>query len=160
MISSLHQLFLDQGVPAEDLWPKTLEYFNVDVPGRAPFNKISAMLWASIARKAANGQRRPPSRGTVVDIDVLSTLLPYCDAMLVDNECRAFLREEPLKSELRYKTKVFSMNSLNEFLAYLRELRAGIPDVHLDLVHEVYGEGWERPFLGMYDGDSGQGGEA
>ena len=39
-----------------------------------PHVKLSAMLWASVARKAATGQRQPPNRGFKYDVDIISTL--------------------------------------------------------------------------------------
>ena len=151
LIRSLHELFERHGVSQGDLWEKTHEYFEAEIQDPVPFSRISAMLWAAIARKAASGQRRLPSRGTVVDIDVISTLLPYCDAMLLDKECETFLKEEPLRSQIGYGTRVFSLNSISDFFSYLDDLRQGVSDDHMCLVREVYGEGWEEPYTSMYE---------
>ncbi len=150
MIHSLHNLFRENQIPEEDLWPKTHEYFAAEIDQPVPFSRISAMLWASIARKAASGQRRLPSRGTITDIDVISTALPYYDAMFVDKECHAFLNEEPLRSQLDYGTQVFSLNTVDKFLAFLDALRQQVPQSHMNLIHEVYGPNWEEPYTQMF----------
>jgi hypothetical protein len=43
-------------------------------------------MWAVIGQKAATGQKEPPNQGTVNDINIVSGLMPYCDAMLIDNK--------------------------------------------------------------------------
>lgn len=150
LIHVLRDLFKKEGVPEEEFWCKTYEYFGSPTLELVPFIRIASMLWASIARKAASGQRRPPSRGTVADIAAISTLLPYCDAMLVDNECYGYLQEEPLRSQLGYGTRMFSLNTKEEFLAYLDRVREQIPKRHLELVEEVYGPDWGKPYTEMY----------
>jgi hypothetical protein len=108
------------------------------------------MLWASIARKAAAGQKRPPSRGTVNDIRVIGSILPYCDAMFVDNEMRGYLREEPLTTELQYGVRVFSKNNLDDFLSYLDEIERAADPAHVALVERVYGKDWGKPYVQMF----------
>lgn len=151
LINQLHDVFRHAGVAEEELWPKTYEYFESPTLELVPFCLISSMLWAAIARKAAAGQRRPPSQGTVTDIDVISTLLPYCDAMFVDRECHGYLKEEPLSTKLSYGARVFSLANKDEFLSYLDNMRNDVPGDHFRLVEEVYGSTWPHPFTAMYE---------
>jgi len=115
-----------------------------------PFNKISSMLFAAIARKAASGQKRPPNRGMCNDIDCISTLLPYCDAMFIDNECHGYLQESPLRECITYGTKTFGWNNRKEFLAYLSGILSSGSKEHLRLIEEVYGPGWSQPYTTLY----------
>ena len=110
------------------------------------------MLYAAIARKAASGRKRLPNQGMANDIKTVSVLLPYCDAIFIDNECDAYLREQPLCDALDYGTKVFSQNTKDEFLGYLDEIELKASPEHLDKVDEVYGEGWREPFTMLYTG--------
>ncbi len=151
VIHTLHEMFKEEGIIEDALWAKTHEYFRSPTHEVMPFTQIASLLWASIARKAAAGQRRPPTRGTANDIDAISTLLPYCSAMFVDNECRSYLCEEPVRSRLAYDTKVFSPNTKAGFLDYLDTLRNEIPEHHLKLVEQVYGPDWGQPYTGMYE---------
>jgi hypothetical protein len=77
-----------------------IEYLSSDALQYVPVAKIRALLFAAIARKAAAGQKQPPNRGIVSDITMVSVLLPYCDAMLVDNQIAGYLQEQPLARQI------------------------------------------------------------
>jgi hypothetical protein len=105
----------------------------------APFNKIRSAMYAAIAIRAAGGQKNPPDQGMITDIELVSTLLPYCDAMFMDNRCRATLQHIPKSHRPEGVEKVYSMNRKDEFLNYLRSIRAEASVDHLELVKQVYG---------------------
>ena len=87
-----------------------------------PYMRISSLLFAALARKAAiGGQVRPPNRGTMSDVTTVAAVLPYCDAIWVDNEMAGLLCEEPLRTRIDYGTRVFSWNTRQQFLEYLDE---------------------------------------
>ena len=115
------------------------EFLRTGAMNDAPFNVIGASLFASLSQKAAAGQKRPPNQGTSNDVDMLSTLLPYCDAMFVDNECRALWQDIPRDYKLPYPCALFSPNIGDEFLAYLRRIRDSATPEHLRIVSELYG---------------------
>jgi hypothetical protein len=94
------EIFKDTGLAGKDLGAKLYEYFRSPALVSLPFLRLSSMIFALVARKAAAGMKKLPSQGLSSDVDALSTLLPYCDAMFIDNECRAYFREEPLRREL------------------------------------------------------------
>ena len=113
----------------------------------APANDTSALLLAAVARKAASGQRRPPSPGMWNDIVAISSFLPYCDAMFLDNECAGLMREEPLKTKLgHFGTRIFSSRTGDAFLEYLDSLERHAGADHVRLVAEVYGDDWSVPY--------------
>ncbi len=115
-----------------------------------PSNIISASMWASLAMQAAAGQKTPPDEGMVTDIDIVSALLPYCDAMFVDRKCRSLLFDIPKTHKLPYQCRVFSMANKDEFLQYLRDVRASATPEHLALLQEVYGSSVLEPPRGIY----------
>lgn len=137
-----------------DAIAKTEEYLNSDYLRDVPFIKISAMLYAALARKAASGRVNPPNLGMTGDIKVLSTLLPYCDAMFLDDECRAYLNEKPLRDEIDYGTKIFSQKMKNDFLNYLDKIEKNASDELINSLSEVYGDTWEKQFTDLYNYDS------
>ncbi|HXH50392.1 MAG TPA: hypothetical protein VNM47_13705 [Terriglobia bacterium] len=105
----------------------------------APFVKLQSLLFAAIAVRAERGQKEPPNQGTATDIDTLSHLLPFCDAMFMDNGCRSLLQNIPGKLRPPETAKVYSPNVKAEFLNYLRSIRDGISAEHVQAIREVYG---------------------
>lgn len=144
LIHALHNTFKEVGVQEFDLWPKTFEYFASSAIRNVPFNRIAAMLYAALARKFASGRKKPPNQGIGHDIEVISVLLPYCDAMFIDNECHSYLKENPISETLNYGTKIFSLNDRAAFIEYLNEIEATTPRTHFDKIDEVYGKKWRE----------------
>lgn len=151
LIHSIHDAFRKVGIQDSDIWPKTVEYLTSSLKD-VPFIEISSMLYASLARKAAAGRKKPPNQGMANDIKIISVLLPYCDVMSIDNECHAYLKEQPLRDAIAYGTAVFSQNTKDEFLNYLDEIELKAPKEHLDKVNEVYGKSWREPYTMLYRG--------
>jgi hypothetical protein len=163
LVETIHHVLHAEGVPDEELWAKTIEFLQPETLDHIPYVRTSCMLYAALARKAQAGQVRPPNRGMINDVHVVSALLPYCDAMFLDNEMAALLNEEPLRTRLDWGTRIFSRNTRDQFLEYLDELRAAVPDEHVALVETVYGADWDTPYTTMYErehDDGGDGGEA
>ncbi len=150
LVNTICERLRRSGMAAESVYPTAVGYLTSAGMKEIPFLKIRSMLWASVARKAANGGKRPPSRGMSNDIKTISTILPYCDAMFVDKECWTYLNEEPLRSELKFGTKLFSLNNKQEFLDYLDSIIASTTPEHLATVHTVYGENCLIPYTSIY----------
>lgn len=129
---------------------KIVEYFKTANFDKLPFLHLSASLFASIARKAAAGRKKPPNRGTVNDIEMISTFLPYCDAMFIDNECASYLNEKPLVDKIGFPTKIFSQSKREEFMQFLDEIEQSASQEHIELVTKVYGESWKTPYVTLY----------
>jgi hypothetical protein len=129
---------------------KVTEYFQSHHILHVPFIRLSAMLYASIARKAQAGRRSEPNEGTITDVTAIASLLPYCDVMVVDNEMATYLREVPLRDEMKkFEAKIFSPNSKKDFLAFLEELEAKLSKGRVALVEHYYGRGWLEPYLDL-----------
>jgi hypothetical protein len=111
----------------------------------APFVKLQALMYASLAMRAASGQKELPNEGTATDIETVAHLLPYCDAMLMDNGCRSLLLDVPKELRPSEVAKVFSPNVREEFMTYLRSIRDSVTPEHLATLREVYGEDYLNP---------------
>jgi hypothetical protein len=144
------QFIFQREVGKEQGDAKLAEFFKSGTINEAPFNLIAAATYASLAAKAAAGQKKIPNQGTVTDINIISTLLPYCDAMFVDNKCRALLRDIPRDYALPYGCKSFSPNTGADFIRYLTETWDSVTPDHLKLVEEVYGPDPMKPQSGIY----------
>lgn len=118
-----------------------------------PFNIISSALWAAIEYQVSTGGRRnPPNVGMMNDIDMVSILLPYCDAILVDRDMYSILSfTEMKKITNKYKAKVFSFSNKNELFLYLESIKNKASKNHFKLIEKVYGKGWNQPFYEMYE---------
>ncbi len=106
----------------------------------APFVKLQSLMFAAIEMRAAQGQKKPPNEGTTTDIDTVAHLLPYCDAMFMDNGCRSLLLDIPRALRPPDTAKVFSLNVKAQFLDYLRLIRNEISAEHVQAIREVYGD--------------------
>ena len=140
-----------RGFTGDELGKQIHAFLSSDSFRDTPVNRISARLFASIAHRAANGQRKPPNRGMANDIGIVSSLMPYCDAMFIDNECRAMLENIPNKHALAFPARVFSLRDGDAFLAYLSDIEEAADKQVLQDVREVYGDDWPTPFLNMYE---------
>jgi len=150
IIDSIHDAFRKRGIKNSDIWPKTFEYLTSPSLKDVPFLKIYSMLVASIARKAAAGRKKPPNQGMANDIEIISVLLPYCDAMFIDNECHNYLKEQPLCDAIDYGTVFYSQKTKDEFLNYLDEIELKTTKGHFEKVDEVYGKSWRKPYKTIY----------
>ncbi len=130
----------------------TLRYLENADFSEVPFVRISSLLLAGLARRAANGQKAPTG-SMWTDIDMVSVLLPYCDAVFVDREIGGLLSEGGITGKLGCQTKVFSRRSYDDFLAYLREIEHSATDKHIETLRQVYGEDYATPYTTMYDDD-------
>jgi hypothetical protein len=135
------------GHPPQDALRIVLDFLFSSAAYDAPANDISALLMASLARKARSGQKDPPSPGMFNDITAIATYLPYCAAMYVDNECAGLLRDEPLRSKIQpFGTRIFSGKTTDEFFAYLAELERDAGADHIQRVADIYGEDWTQSY--------------
>jgi hypothetical protein len=151
-ILDLHHRLTQHGVPDEELWAKTAEFFRSPDLDQVPYLRISCMLFAAFARKAASGQVKPAGGGTLNDVKTVASIMPACDAIFVDNEVAGLLREEPLRTRIDFGARVFSQRTRDEFLQYLHEILASASDEHIAAVREVYGESYLEPYTGLFDG--------
>lgn len=150
LVEYIRDVLLGCGVPQADTLRKTFEFFLSPDIQHVPHMRIAGMLNAALARRVVAGMRKPPNEGMMTDLTAISTLMPYCDAMLVDKEFASLLAENPLVDALNYGTKVFSTSSRQALLDYLTELEVGISPEHRKLVEEVYGDDWGTPFTTLY----------
>jgi hypothetical protein len=149
LVDALMREFRETGLSDEDAWKKVV-YFMNEIAPRTPFHQIAGALYAVIAVKAGAGQRQPPNKGMATDIRMVASLMPYCDAMFIDNKCRALLENIPKKRKLPYKARIFSPSTGREFISYLQDLERNAPPFHMKLVEQVYGPDWGEPYTTMF----------
>ncbi len=136
-----------RGITGEDAIKKMKEYFDSDVILKVPSVRLTAGLFAALARDAALGRKDPPSAGVFYDVSAIASLLPYCDAMFVDSENAALLTTNPLKKLVDLPTKIFSIRTVEEFLSYLDSIKEAADPAHIKLVEERDGDDWATPCI-------------
>ncbi|MDF2531099.1 MAG: hypothetical protein K0Q65_680 [Clostridia bacterium] len=149
LVHSIVEVIKAAGVSEEDSLKQAFEFLRSPYLKNVPFIQISTLMYAALARKAVNGQKKAKA-SFFNDVRTISCLKPYCDAMFVDNECASLLNEEPLRTCITGGAKIFSLNTKEQFLEYLEEIIFTAPKEHIDKVEEVYGKRWRRPFTTMY----------
>lgn len=107
-------------------------YLKSDELGDIPFLKNQALLYAGVASQFASGRKKRINNGFVSDVEVISTLAPYCDAMIVDQECHNLLLSKPIANRFVGDCRFFSMRNKEELLSYLRDLEYLFGEAHLD----------------------------
>lgn len=146
VVSSLVTALHRSGRDEESAFTAARDFLYSDGASSAPANDTSALMMAALARRAASGQKKPPSRGTWLDITAIATYLPFSDAMFVDRQCHELLLEHPLIDRIRGVDRVFSMRNADCFLSWVKSLEAAAGASHVDTVVSVYGEEWLAPF--------------
>jgi hypothetical protein len=133
--------FKTAGVSEQDMASKVKAYFQSADFKSVPFVRTSCLLWAAIARKASRGLKEPPGLSMVNDVQTVSALLPYCDAMFIDNSCRALLTENPIPARLGYpRAMPFSKAVRDTFTDYLDRIETDAPAEHFEKVAGFYGD--------------------
>lgn len=141
-ISIIHSVLHEEGIAWNEQWSYTCQYLCSEDFRQIPFIKLYALFYASFARKAGSGQKKIPDRGMTNDLNILSLLLPYCDAMFIDNQCRGCLEEKDVQSRINYPTRVFSLSGKEDFLAYLEQLEEEYPLECKETAEKLYRRDW------------------
>jgi hypothetical protein len=140
LITEIANDIASAGCPENEKYRMACMFLCSDALATAPFRQIAGSLYACLAKKAVS-QVKHPTEGFHTDVDVMSCLSPYCDAMFMDKEIATYWREiqgTPSR-RLPFETRVFSLSTKDEFLAYLDEVERAIPADQRRLVTEVYG---------------------
>lgn len=135
----LSRLLQDRGVNEDKQAAEIMKFWHWERQREIPHQKISSYLFAAVAKRVVMGEKKIVDRGLMNDVRTISTYAPYVDALFIDKRCAALLKEEPLRTELNYKARVFSMSDTDEFLGYLREIETQTPDEVREYAAMIYG---------------------
>ena len=149
-MTEIHKKLREKGLTDEEGLKKSIEYFNSESLKNIFYVQISSILFASLAREAAFGRKKLPTKGMINDVEIIACYVPYCDAVFIDKECRRLLKQGLTEAKYSLKTKIFAQDNKEEFLKYLEEIEKSISQKHLEKVKEVYGENWSVPYTDMF----------
>lgn len=137
-LSMLRQQFKKAGVEEAELNKAVFDFWDWSRNREQPTAQIFSYLLAALARKVGSGQRKV-TPGFLNDVRAISTYAPFVDAMFLDNECASLLSEAPLQKELQYRAKIFSLNTQDDFLAYLQNIEQETPEEVRNYAARIYG---------------------
>ena len=150
LVLTLARIFQESGVPEDEAFDRVHDFLFSGTLDRVPKLRIQSLLWAGMAYQAAKGGRqRPPGRGAITDVNIISTVLPYCDAVLIDREMRGLLEFGPVRDRIGFETRAFSPQTMDAFLEYLASIEADAPPEVTQLAKRIYGE--PEPYLTIFD---------
>lgn len=115
------------GVPPEASLDEAIRFLESEQASMIPANRVAAALFAYESRQLA-GDMQNLASSFWFDVEMLSTVLPYCDAILTEGHLAGALRSihRFLPSECQ-DVRVFSVRDLSNFESYLDELIAAVP---------------------------------
>lgn len=130
---------------------KLNQFMTSDCFEKVPFVRIFSMLMATIAARISSGHMKKEKVEASVynDIMMISSLLPFCDAIFLEKQMAGFLRDNPLAKVIGKMPRVFSLSNKEEFLEYLRCLEKAASVEHIAAVTEVYGKDWGTPYTSV-----------
>jgi hypothetical protein len=132
---------------------KLNEFMSTKLLGKVPFIRIYTSLMAAIATKISSGgmKKEKIEPSFFNDVLMISSLLPFCDAIFLERQMAGFLRDNPLNRVIDKMPKIFSSANKDEFLGYLRDIEKNASSEHMKAVREVYGSDWGKPFTSVLD---------
>ena len=153
VMTDFRKQLIAQGLSEKEWLAKAAEFFGSQHFQHIPTVRLGSFIWATVAYRAARGQKKLPSAGFFNDVDFISAFLPYCDAIFVDKECHGILDDKHMQGVIsEYGTKIFSLRNKEDFLAYLDGIEHGASADHQRLLNEVYGESYLRPYTELFSG--------
>lgn len=132
--------------PVGDKLNRCAEFFKSEHFNQVPLLWIEARMFATLkamVKRGAYANRDDARRrlnGVFEDIKHIALYAPYCDAFFMDQPMAELVRHPTVGLEPRYGVKVFSLNNLNEFLAWLDGLELDMSDEHKAGVRAAYPE--------------------
>ena|GEM_PF-2156349 len=137
----LQQILIGKGLDFVEAAKIAQDFLSSKEFAETPHNTISAALWAAKSQSARSGQKSMgPSFSN--DHSAISTYLPYCDAMLVDAECKHLIELGKNRGDIAYDTRIFSVHGDHErgdFMTYLQEIRESATWEHKRNLETVFG---------------------
>jgi hypothetical protein len=146
----VHRIFRElgeNGIPPQKQTETACDFFHSTDFSDIPSVKVSALMFAAVAEKAAHqNQKNPPDQGFAKDVAAISTVLPFCDAVFVDKGCWTILTQNPVRDRLGFATRVYSANNRADFLDYLDGIGRSASSEHIGALKEVYGDQFADSF--------------
>lgn len=136
---------LPRGTERAEGWRQIVDFFASDHFANVPVHSITCRTHAALKHEVKNGMypvrknALEKLRGYYTDLDHIAHYAPYCDAIAVDKAMAEMMKKPGVALESRYDVRVFSLNSVPQFHAWLDELEASITDDLRGTLRLIYG---------------------
>jgi len=119
-------------------------FFRSEHYNQIPYPWITARIYACIndeIQKGAYTNREKAIdrlRGLYGDIKHAATYAPYCDAIFMEKKMTIYLSDPRINLERRYGVKLYSSETLDEFIKWINEVIKGMSDTHRKALSEIF----------------------
>lgn len=130
--------------PLGEKLDRCAQFFQSEHFNQVPLLWIEARMFAALKAMVGRGaytnriEARKRLNGVFEDIKHIALHSPYCDAFFMDQPMAELVRQPSVGLEQRYGVRVFSLNSLDEFLEWLDALAREMSDEHRAGVAAAY----------------------
>lgn len=115
------------------------EYYN-----QIPYLWIKSRIYAGVKDEVQRGaytnrdKAIDKLRGLYDDIKHAATYAPYCDAIFMEKKMTAYLSDPRINLETRYGVKLFSVDTIDDFVSWIDELIEGMTDTHREGLSVIF----------------------
>ena len=119
-------------------------FFRSEHYNQIPYLWITARIYACVndeVQKGAYMNREKAIdrlRGLHGDIKHAATYAPYCDAIFMEKKMTVYLSNPRINLERRYGVKLYSSETLDEFINWINEVIKGMTHAHREALAEIY----------------------
>jgi len=160
ILEALTRIAKTKGLQDKQIFETIISYFSdISLLLEIPQIRISSVMFAGWAHRAASGKKNPPK--STADVQFISSYLPYCDALFVDKESEVLLKEFPKSTPSKFRltefnTRVFSLRNKERFLDYLDQLVDDIPTEQMEILKDMEGEDYGKPYWSIIEHEKQQ----
>lgn len=122
------------------------KFFASEHFAKVPLHSITCRTHAALKHEVMHGgayiKRKnalDKLRGYYTDLDHIAHYAPYCDAIAIDNPMAELMKKPGVALSETYGVKVFSLNTVEAFHAWLDEIETSMTDEHHEALAAVYG---------------------
>lgn len=115
------------------------EFFSSAIFTDLPNVRIASALWAGLAHRLVHGNWPNPGPSISHDVDFVSSYLPYCDLLFIENACEEILTNPPASANVPEHSKIYCSRTRDRFIGALEQIEASAPADVIGASAEVYG---------------------
>lgn len=131
-------------VPYQDALRMLGNFFRSEHYNQIPYLWISTRIYACVKDEVQKGaytnreEAIEKFRGLYGDIKHVATYAPYCDALFMERKMTAYLSDPRINLEDRYGVRLFSSETMDEFIAWLDQVMDEMTEGHREALTVIF----------------------